>query len=221
MTLRLSALAIGLIEHPPTAHMNLLQPFQFASSDLNIQRVNLVQTFDFSYLLDISMDHGDVGYFSAPSSLFRKHPGLRIDEDEVLVITVPPYIGVNWAAQTEDWLTPYNTTDGDDGPLRTMLRLGSNAFAIDLVHHEHVLQQVATSLIVVYVLPDCIASVRYRWNPMVLETLDQLFQATKFYASIVAEKARRIDSGDRGNKESGSKTINGSITADGSVRLAA
>lgn len=68
-----------------------------------------------------------------------------------------------------------------------MLRLRTGSIALDYIDAAPVLERADGALTVVYVLSDCVASVRYRWNPFLLESLDGLLQPTEFYASIVAE----------------------------------
>ncbi|KMZ12181.1 hypothetical protein BHUM_05261 [Candidatus Burkholderia humilis] len=127
---------------------------------------------------------------------------------------MPPFIEIDWARQTEDWLIPYNATDWDDGPLQTMLRLGTGSLALDYVAASFVLEQIKDSLIVVYVFPDCVASVRYRWHPMLLESLEGLFQSTRFYASIIAESATYREPAGRSSHCDQLRKVYGSLSVD-------
>ncbi len=70
-----------------------------------------------------------------------------------------------------------------------MLRLGTGSIALDYVAASPILERAVDALTVVYVLPDCVASVRYRWNALLLDALEGLFLATNLYASMVAECA--------------------------------
>jgi len=76
---------------------------------------------------------------------------------------------------------------------------------------------VVDALTVVYMLSDCVASVRYRWNPLLLQSLEGLFQSTKFYASIVAESATYHERANTSLDRAQLRQVYGSISAAGAV----
>ncbi|KAK43937.1 hypothetical protein BG60_09280 [Caballeronia zhejiangensis] len=137
----------------------------------------------------------------------------------MMVVTVPPYMEVEWASRTADWLIPYNTTDWGSGPVQTMLRLGTGSIVLDYGDAASVLERVDGALTVVYVLSDCVASVRYKWNSMLLQSLDGLLQSTRLYASIVAENTAYRERANVLTDRAQLHQVYGSISAAGAVTL--
>jgi len=108
-----------------------LQPFQYAGASVDSRRMALVQTPEFNDRVTATIEHGDIGIFTASGEFFRRHPRLAIEDDVLMVVTIPPHVEVDWPHQTADWLIPFNATDWDSGPLQTLLGLGTGSIAFD------------------------------------------------------------------------------------------
>ncbi len=88
-----------------------IQPFGYAAASTDAQRVSLVQTPEFNDLLSTTTECGDVGIFTACGELFRGLPRLAVEDDALMVVTVPQHVEVDWPHQTADWLIPFNSSD--------------------------------------------------------------------------------------------------------------
>ncbi|OUL70256.1 hypothetical protein [Paraburkholderia hospita] len=176
-----------------------------------------MQTTAFSDLVGATAAHADVGYLNVHGEKFARIPGLRIDEEAMLAVTVTPQVSVAWHDQTEDWLIPFNETDSQDGPVSTRLLLGNGPLAFDFTQCTSTLERVKEHLLVAYVFPDCVGVVRYRWNDRLLDSLNQLHQATTFYESLTEDRPHAVTSAS--GKGASMSAIYGRIHVDGTVEM--
>lgn len=186
----------------------------------NMASVKLVQTDAFGYLLEAVAEQNDVGFIRASSEPFARIPGLSIDEDVALAAVVTARATITWGDQLQDWLIPFNATDGRGGPVQTMLSLGNGALAVDFVHFETMLERVREHLLVAYILPGCVSIAKYRWNAQLLGTMSQLYEATRFYESLTGRVTESKSNENPSICAGATRAIYGRMHADGSVEFA-
>jgi hypothetical protein len=200
--------------------MNMAHVTQELHQSAGSAPVTLVQTDALSYLLDAVAEQNDVGFFCAPSESFARIPGLAIDEDVVLATVVTARASVAWGDQLRDWVIPFNATDARGGPVQTMLSLGNGPLAVDFAHVETMLERVREHILVAYILPGCVGIARYRWNAQLLGTMNQLYEATKFYESLSGRVMESDSTKNPSICNGATRAIYGRMHADGSVEFA-
>lgn len=155
-------------------------------------RTSLLQTSVLSDLVAATAVHANVGCFNVDGQTVESITNLPIDEDAMLAVAVTPQIAVAWGDQTADWLIPFNETDSQARPVGTLLQLGNGPMAFDYPQCAHTLERIKEHLLVAYVFADCVGVVRYRWNERLLDSLNQLHQATTLYEMLAESRSDEV-----------------------------
>jgi hypothetical protein len=115
-------------------------------------------------------------------------------EMDCLVIAVPHAEGLDWAAQSTDWVVPYCEVNHTELTTRALVMLGDGPVAVTTFALASILFGVE-KVFVAFVTPQGTLAVSYRWNEAFLATIETADTAAERYEFDEYRSARAISLG--------------------------
>jgi hypothetical protein len=130
-------------------------------------------------LRDLTYDRADLGCYVVPTNSLPTSIAQDSDEAQCLALIVRPGLGIDWRQQMADWVIPFNELDYVERRADTLLLLGDGPIAIDWTQAAGVLSNAQRAITVLYLFPAAWIAVRYRWNPKLVDVLNELARTTQ------------------------------------------
>jgi hypothetical protein len=135
-------------------------------------------------LRDFTYDRAGLGCYVVPTHSLPTSIAQYGDEAQSLALIVGPGVSIDWEQQMADWVIPFNELDYVERRADTLVLLGDGPIAIDWTRAAALLSTAQRAVTVLYVFPEAWIAVRYRWNPKLVDVLDELARTTQQFHDV-------------------------------------
>ena len=135
-------------------------------------------------LRDFTYDRPELGCYVVPTSSLPPSIAQHSGEAQCLALIVGPGVAIDWQQQMADWVIPFNEVDYVEPRAETLVLLGDGPIAIEWTKTAALLSNAQRAITVLYTLPNEWVAVRYRWNPKLVDVLDELAMTTQQFHDL-------------------------------------